>query len=128
MTSKNAEALAILLAETGSPATAMTPLGGQVAGISVVVSDALSDGVWLLVDSSGFVGATCEIALTTLRHGSINMSSTPDSPPTSATQMHSLWQLNQRALVAERFFILEKLRTDAAAVIGSANYASGFSP
>jgi hypothetical protein len=66
--------------------------------------------------------------LTTLRHGSINMSTTPDSPPTSATHLHSLWQLNQRALVAERFFILEKLRTDAAAVVGSANYASGFSP
>jgi hypothetical protein len=128
MTSKNAEALAILLAETGSPVTAMTPRGGTIAGVEVLVSDALAADTWLLVDATAFAAATGEIALTTLRHGSINMSTTPDSPPTSATHLHSLWQLNQRALVAERFFILEKLRTDAAAVVGSANYASGFSP
>jgi hypothetical protein len=128
MTSKNAEALAILLAEASSPSTMMTPRGGTIAGIEVLISDALSADTWLLVDASGFAAATGEITLSTLRHASLHMSNTPDSPPTGATQLHSLWQLNQRGLVAERFFILEKLRTDAVASFTGAAYASGFSP
>jgi hypothetical protein len=128
MTSKNAEALAVLLAEASSPSTMMTPRGGTIAGIEVLISDALAADTWVLVDASGFVGATDDIMMSTFKNTSAHRNTAPDSPPSASTIFQSNWQLNQISLVAERFFICERLRTDAVAHFTGAAYASGFSP
>jgi hypothetical protein len=128
MTSVNAKMLSLMLAQGSTTSTALTPSGGTVAGIEVVISDALAAGQWALIDASGFAAAADLLQLSTLAHASIDLQTSPDSPATPSTNFYSLWQLNQVALLAERFFIAEKLRTNSVAVINSASYAGGFSP
>jgi hypothetical protein len=131
MTSQNAKALAALGDAAGSANSAfpdMSPRGGLISGIEVIVSDALSANQWILVDASSFAAASGDLALSPFRHTSIQMETSPDSPPSGATNLLNLWQLNMTALVAERFFICERLRTGSVAVVQNATYASGFSP
>jgi hypothetical protein len=128
LTSRNAKALAILLAEAGSSSTNLTPRGGVVAGIEALVSDALTANSWMLIDAAGFAGASGELALSALEHASFAMDTSPDSPQTSATNMVSLWPADMVALTAERFFIAEKLRTNSAALVSGVEYGTGFSP
>jgi hypothetical protein len=64
-----------------------------------------------------------------LREGSIYPDSAPDSPPLASTNVLNLWQLNQIALVVERWWGAVKLRSTAVAAISNANsYVGGFSP
>ena len=131
MTSTNAKALAALGDAAGSANSAfpdMSPRGGVISGIEVIISDSLTANSWMLVDASSFAAASGDLALSPLRHASINFESTPDSPPTSATNMIGLWQSDMSAIVAERFFICERLRSSAVALVQNATYASGFSP
>jgi hypothetical protein len=131
MTSANAKALAALGDAAGSANSAfpdMTPRGGVISGIEVIVSDSLSANQWILVDASAFAAASGDLILSPFRHTSIQMESSPDSPATSATNLLNLWQLNLTALVCERFFICERLRTSSVAVVQNAQYAFGFSP
>jgi hypothetical protein len=51
------------------------------------------------------------------------MDSTPDSPPTAATNMVSLWQQNMVAIKAERFINWAKRRSTSVAMISGAKYA-----
>lgn len=127
MTSTNAKQLSLMLAQSASPST-MTPSGGAIAGIPVVVSDSLAAGTWVLLDASAFAAASDVLRLTTLRHASVQMDTAPDSPATASTNFLSLWQLNQLGLLCERFWICERLRTNSVAQITGASYASGFSP
>jgi hypothetical protein len=106
----------------------MTPQGGAIAGIETLVSDALAAGTMTLINAASFAAAVDQLALSTLQHGSVQLDTSPDSPATGSTVFLSLWQLNKTALLAERFFIVEKLRTNGVAVINGAGYASGFSP
>jgi hypothetical protein len=128
MTSANAKQLALMLAQGSSTSTVMTPNGGTIAGIEVIVSDALAAGQWALIDASAFAAAADLLMLSTPSHATIQFDSSPDSPPTAPTNFVSLWQLNKLALLAERFFIAERLRTNSVALVTSASYASGFSP
>jgi hypothetical protein len=48
-----------------------------------------------------------------LREGSIYPVSSPDSPPLASTNVLNLWQLNQIALVVERWWGAVKLRSSA---------------
>ena len=56
---------------------------------------------------------------TTLRHITLDMSDAPDSPETASTTMHNLWQHNEVAISAERWFGVERLRTSAVAIISN---------
>lgn len=97
------------------------PMGGSIQGIPVLVSDGVISGQVILLDASGIAGAPGEAALSAMREGVIISDSVPDSPVTGATVIQSLWQLNQSAIVSERWFAFSKLRSDAVA------YASGVS-
>lgn len=128
MTSANAKQLALMLAQGSATSTAMMPGGGQIAGIEVIVSDALAAGQWVLLDASAFACAADLLTLSPFRHASVQFDTSPDSPATASTNFISLWQLNQLGLLAERFFIAERLRSNSVAQITGASYASGFSP
>ena len=57
------------------------------------------------------------------REASVQMDTAPDSPPTAATTMVSLWQLNMTGLRAERWINWKKRRPQAVAWISNAKYA-----
>jgi hypothetical protein len=50
------------------------------------------------------------------------MESAPDSPPTGATVMLSLWQNDLVALRMERFFGFTLMRSNGAASLSGVNY------
>jgi hypothetical protein len=63
-----------------------------------------------------------------LRQGDIELSGSPDSPPTSATTRINLWQNDLVALLLRRYFGCELLRTNGAAMLTGVNYYTGNSP
>lgn len=107
----------------------LTPQGGSISGIRVVVSDACATGTVTLLDASRFAGASDPVAVELFRQTSINMFDAPDSPPTSSTTMLPLWQLNMSAILAERWIGVQRLNTDSVASVVNANsWVGGFSP
>jgi hypothetical protein len=105
------------------------PMGGEINKIRVIASDGVPTGQAILVDASGIGAAPGEVALQTLREGSYQAESAPDSPTTAATVMTSMWQQNLTAVVVERWFCGVKLRSDAVATCTNANgWFGGNSP
>ena len=128
MTSKNAKALSVMLAQASATSTGMGPRGGTVAGVEVIVSDSLAADTWVVVDSTAFAAAAGDLTLSTMSHASVQLDLSPDSPTSGATNLQSLWQLNQIGLLCERYFIVERLRSGAVSLVGGAQYGPGFSP
>ena len=82
------------------------PLGGEINSIPVLVSDCLSSGQVVLVDASGVGAASGDIGLNEISEGTVVLDTVPDSPPSASTNYISLWQMNMRAVVSERFLSL----------------------
>ena len=107
----------------------MGPQGGTILNIPVIASDAATTGLVILVDASGLAGASDQIILSVMDQGSLQLDSSPDSPPIASSVMVSLWQMNMTALRAERWWGCRKLRAaSVAAVSNSSSYAQGMSP
>jgi hypothetical protein len=103
--------------------------GGDIAGIRVIASEALSTGQVVLVDAASVAANSDVIELSVLSEGSVMLDSAPDSPIVASTNVQSLWQQDLSALVAERWWSSQKLRTVSVAALTNANsYVSGFSP
>jgi HK97 family phage major capsid protein len=92
------------------PASGGSPADGYPLIFAIANEIMLADDGQVVVDAS--------------REASLHMDSTPDSPPTAATNMLSLWQLNMLGLRAERWITWARRRTSAVAWIGpGAHYA-----
>jgi capsid protein len=97
---------------TGRLFPAMTVLGGNIAGIKVVVSDAATDAV--LFDASQVCANSDTITIDASSQTSVQLS---DAPTGGAANLVSLFQANMRAMRATRYFGAEVLRPEAVAVI-----------
>lgn len=107
----------------------LTPMGGSINGIIVLVSDAVTAGNVLLVDASGVGAASGDVVLNEFREGTVQLDTAPNSPPDASTPYLSLWQLNLVAILCERFMAVTRLRADACALCNNSNsYQSGNSP
>jgi hypothetical protein len=107
----------------------MTPHGGTILGIPVIASDAVTAGQVVLFDASGIAAGSDTVVLSTMGEGTIMPDTAPDSPQVAGTNVVSLWQSDLSALVVERWWGAEKLRsTSVAAVSNSNSYQQGFSP
>ena len=104
----------------------MTPMGGTIQGMDVLVSDGVSSQI-IAVDASQIAAAGGTIELDGSGSASVQMDSAPDSPPTAATNLLSFWQMNLAGLRATRYWGAERLRTGAVSVISNVAY-SGNSP
>jgi hypothetical protein len=93
------------------------PSGGTLAGIPVVVSAGVPAGDLVLVDASRFAGFNDALTLLASNEATIQMNTAPDSPPTSATTLTSLFQANLTSLKAVRYWGLQNLTTTASATI-----------
>ena len=131
-TSAIAENLSLMGATStnGAPAfEQMTYQGGEIAGLQVVTSDAVSQGQMILIDAQGFAGAVEPATLQVMKEGTIMAADPADSPVTASSLFQSLWQLNLSALLCERWFGVQRLRTNSVAAVSNASdYGSGNSP
>jgi hypothetical protein len=109
----------------------MGPQGGTILNIPVITSDAVTAGQVILVDATAIAAGTDQIVLSVLQDGSIIPNDAPDSPQVASTNVVSLWQMNQTAILAERWWGAEKRRTNCVAAVSNSNsnsYQQGFSP
>lgn len=95
----------------------MTPNGGAIAGMNVVVTDAVDDGTVVVCDAGQIAAGSETLVLDVATSASVQMADTLDSPPTSSTVLHSLWMHGNIALKAERYFGATPLRSNAVALI-----------
>jgi hypothetical protein len=119
-----------MMNNTGEPCfPELGPLGGFLApGLPVLTSD-ITSGYVLLVNASAIAAASGDGSLAQFEQAMVAMDDAPTSPPSASTPFVSMWQQNWTGIRAERFFIAQKLRTDAtAAIISSTSYSSQGSP
>jgi HK97 family phage major capsid protein len=129
MESGNAKALATKVATDGHDAfPGMSPTGGTISNVPVIVSDALTAGQVVAFDAAQVATGDSEVDLTVVTHGDALMDTAPSSPPTAAAVPTPLWQHDLIAVRVLRRFGCERLRTGAAAVISGASYRTGNSP
>ena len=93
----------------------LTPQGGSVSGIPVVVTNAAATGVVTLIDASRFAGASDPVTIENFRNASVVMDTVPDSPPVATSNVLSLWQLNMVGILCERWIGIQKLSTSSVA-------------
>jgi hypothetical protein len=119
-----------MMSNSGAPCfPELGPLGGFLApGLPVLTSD-ITTGLVVLIDASRIAAASGDVVLQEFTEGSPQMNDAPDSPPSASTPFVSLWQMNEIGIRCERYFLAQKLRTDAtAAILSSNSYSSGGSP
>lgn len=98
----------------------LTPMGGSIVGIPVLVTNAVDDGEVLLVDGAGIAGDSDTIVLDASGQATIQMDDAPADPVTATAVQTSLWQHNLRAVRAYRYFAVERFSDAAVAAISGA--------
>jgi HK97 family phage major capsid protein len=128
MSPNDVKHVAVQIANNGERAfPSVTVNGGDYAGATIILTDAVS-GQIIAFDATQIAAGSTGIELDASGQATLQMDSAPDSPPTASTNMLSLWQTNNSALRATRYFGCERLRTTAVSVISSVNYGSANSP
>ena len=110
-------AIAAATAETDAGArvfAGMTPLGGEMLGVPVVVSDACAAGTLALFDCASFAANEGAIAVDRATGGALQMKTDPTQ---AAAEVLSLFQSNMQALRVVSAFGLRRMRASAAAVL-----------
>jgi len=101
----------------------MTPMGGAIQGMDVLLSDGVI-GQIIAVDSSQIAAAGGTVELDSSGVATVQMDSAPDSPPSATTNLISFWQMNLTGLRATRYWGAERLRTGAVSVISNVAYSA----
>jgi HK97 family phage major capsid protein len=102
---------------------AMTPNGGEVQGLPVIVTSAVS-GQIVAADASQLIAASGNIILDVSEQTTLQFDTTPDSPSTSATNLVSLWQMNFAGIRATRYWAIGRTRSACVAVVSGVSYVA----
>ncbi|HZF97723.1 MAG TPA: phage major capsid protein [Pseudoxanthomonas sp.] len=101
----------------------VTPFGGELAGVPLLVTDHLpNDSALVLIDTTAVIGDTDVITMRASEEGMIEMLDNPSNPSTSATVYRSLYQTNCTALLLERYFGFRLERAAGVAAVTGVNY------
>lgn len=95
----------------------VTPSGGELLGLPYLVTDGVEDGRLVLVDATGLVGEMDVVTLSASDQATLQMDSAPADPPNASAVMTSLFQVDARALRAEAWFGVQRVRTSSVAVL-----------
>jgi hypothetical protein len=111
--------LALSMDVSGRPAFPNMRIdGGNIAGVEVIVSDAVAQGEMVMVDGSQVAAAGGFVALGTAQSATLRVSSTPDGD----TTLTDLFGKNLVAIRAERTFAVQRLGDTAVSVVTGAAY------
>jgi hypothetical protein len=105
----------------------MTPNGGTISGVPVIVSGGTPSASIVMVDAHQIAAASDTIELMASNQALLELQTAPASPPILTQVLTSLWQQNETALRATRYFGAERLRDTAVAVVNNVAY-TGNSP
>lgn len=123
MSPTNALSLAFRTYYDGSPMfPGISVTGGTYRGINIVTSNTVGNNVIGLQPSLILYADDGGVTIDVSREASIQMNSAPDSPPTAATVMVSLWQNNMIGLRAERYINWQVANAHAVYYLSAANW------
>lgn len=102
--------------------------GGDIAGVTVIPTEAITgstagESTLLLVDAQQIAGESETITLDSSRQAVVELNDAPTAPG-AATIVQSLWQSNLTALIAHRWFGVQRLTDWAAVEIEAASYGA----
>jgi hypothetical protein len=101
----------------------MSPTGGKVCGVPVLVSPNLPASTALMLDPGGIAASPDgTIELMAASSGMVQMDNAPANPTVAATVLISLWQQGLKGLRCTRYFAAEKIRPNSAAVLTGVNW------
>jgi len=100
----------------------MSPQGGSIRGVPVIVTDGLTAGTVVVGDANSLVGGAGSIETRISKQADLQFDTAPDSPSGASSVLKSLWTHDMIGLKAMRFFAIERMRTDSIAVIDNVNY------
>jgi HK97 family phage major capsid protein/HK97 family phage prohead protease len=133
MTQSQALAFSLMMTSLGTPVHPnITAEGGTLIGYPVITSENIPATGGSPVDGFPIIFAKAseimladdgQVVIDASREASVQMDTAPDSPPTAATSLVSLWQMNMTGLRAERWINWLKRRTTAVVYIQNAKYA-----
>jgi len=110
---------------------AITAEGGTLLGYPVVASEGVpavgnspADGTPIIFAKASeiMLADDGQVVIDASNQASVQLDTTPDSPPSGTTTLISLWQMNMTGLRAERWINWQKRRASAVAYIPNANY------
>lgn len=119
-----AKSLAAGLGENSLQYPNMSPSGGSLLGIPFAVTDQITDGRLFLVDASKFAADGETIRLEIIKHATLQMSTTPDSPETASSTLLSLWQENRLGLAARVYFGIDDIRANGVSILSGIDWGS----
>ncbi len=123
MNDSNAFALSVSLNALGQPLfPGMTPTGGNILGMPVVVSNSLSTRVVLVHAPSILYADEGGVRIDVSREASVQMDSAPTDVVDATTVYLSLWQRNLIGLKAERMITWIRARSAAVTYLTAASY------
>jgi hypothetical protein len=115
-----------LMPASATDASPAFPDFPNIGRFEFVATDALeidsSGGTLVLCDVSRVSFADSGVSTRTSTHGTVQLDSTPDSPPDGNTVGQSLFQKDQTALLFERYLQFDVLGDDVVSTIVAANY------
>lgn len=133
MTQQQALAISLMQNSLGQPQFAgITPDGGTLLGYPVVTSENIpaaggspTDGYPIIIARAPdiLLADDGQVTIDASREATLQMDTAPDSPPTSSTNLISMWQHNMIAIKAERYINWGKARSTAVDMIQGARYA-----
>lgn len=100
----------------------MSPQGGEIQGIPVVVSDSVPSGYVYALDANAIAAGSGSVELDVSKQADLIYDSQPDSPSSASTVVESLWQHNKIGLRATRWFGSQLLRSNGVAAINNVSY------
>jgi HK97 family phage major capsid protein len=120
----NAKKLALKASSIGSPAFPnIGPNGGEIIpGVTMLVTDQIPSATAIMLAADAVAGNADTIVLDGSRQAILQLQTTPDSPVSTSTIFQSLWQTNEQALRAERFFGFTVVRASGVASLSGVAY------
>jgi Phage capsid family len=88
MSSDNAKAVSVMGGDDGFAFEQMTPQGGSIQGVPVLVSDSIEPDQVMLIDANGIAASAGTVVLSSASHATLRLSDDPESD----TALTSLWQ------------------------------------
>jgi hypothetical protein len=117
-----------LMPASATDASPAFPDFPNVGRFEFVATDALeidsSGGTLVLADVSRVAYSDSGVTARNSMQGTVQLDSTPHSPPNGSTVAQSLWQQDQTAILFERYLQFDVLGEDVVSTITGANYGS----
>jgi hypothetical protein len=106
----------------------MSPVGGEMANIRALVTDAASmTGKMALINGAQIVAGVDPLQVSTSRHATIEMVTNPEQDSTTSggsDNLVSLWQENMRALMVIAPIAAQRVRDDAVVMVENVAWVS----